>query len=104
MHHLKLAAGLGPPAFSATPFWYGFWIVTGVILVVVAFVGMIIMLVNRVEWQAAITTMHLHAGKDASSPFEDLAEANMHLRAIARVLRSGQAPSSAGAPPGGVAS
>jgi anti-sigma-K factor RskA len=103
MHQLTQAAGLGPPAFSAIPFWRGFWIATAVILVVVAFVGVTISLVNRVEWQAAITVMDLSEGKDASSPFEDLVQANMHLRAIARSLRSIQASSSAGTSRGGSA-
>jgi hypothetical protein len=91
MHQLELAAALGSPAFSANPFWYGFWITTAVILVVVAFVGTIIALVNRIEWQAAVTVTHLLRGKEASAPFEDLAEMNMHLRAMAQEARSPKA-------------
>jgi hypothetical protein len=64
--------------------WHGFWIATVVILIVVAFVGTVVALVNRVERQAAQTVLHLSAGKEASSAFEDLVEANVHLRAVAR--------------------
>lgn len=103
MHQFIQAAGLGPPPFSAIPFWHGFWIATAVILVVVAFVGVTISLVNRIEWQAAVTVMDLSEGKDASSPFEDLVQANMHLRAIARSLRSMQTSPSAGTSRGGSA-
>jgi hypothetical protein len=85
---LTQSVDVGPPEPSATPFWYGFWIATGVILVVVALVGTIITLVNRIEGQAATTVMHLVKGKEASSPFEDLVEANVHLRAIARQRRT----------------
>jgi hypothetical protein len=103
MHQVIQATGLAPPAFSAIPFWHGFWIATGVILLVVAFVGAIITLVNRVAWQPAMTVMHLSEGKDASSPFEDLVQANLHLRAIAQSRRGGRSPSNAGNPPEGVA-
>lgn len=102
MHPLIEAAGLGPPAFSAAPFWVGFWIATGVILVVVAFVGTVIMLVNRVEWQAAMTVMHLSAVKDATSPLEALPAANKHLAAIVQALL-GIVASKRGNPQGGAA-
>jgi hypothetical protein len=92
MYQVIVASGLGPPPFSAIPFWHGFWVATVVILLVVAFVGTAISLVNRVEWQAAITVMHLSEGKDASVPFEDLVQANMHLRGIARALRRTDGP------------
>lgn len=102
MQQLIQASGLGPPAFSATPFWIGFWIATGVILVVVAFVGTVIMLVNRVEWQAAITATYLSEVKDAVSPLEALPAANTHLGAIVQALL-GIVASKQGNPEGGVA-
>lgn len=80
---MQAVAGIGPPVYSAAPMWHGFWIASVVILIVVAFVGTIIALVNRVERQAAETVLHLSAGKDASRPFEDLVEVNIHLRAVA---------------------
>ena len=81
-----LAGGLGPPAYSAVPFWIGFWIATAVILLVVALVGTVIMLVNRVEWQAATTVMALSAVKDATSPLEALPSVNTHIGAIVQAL------------------
>jgi hypothetical protein len=88
MHHLILAASLGPPTYDTNPWWYGFWIVLAVILAVVAYVGTIIMMVNRLEWQAAVTSLHLAATKEATDPLQGLAGANNHLRAIARALRA----------------
>lgn len=73
-----------PAAFSPDPFWTGFWIATGIILVVVALVGAIISLVNRIEGQAARTVVRLAQGKEASAALEDLVEANANLRAAAR--------------------
>ena len=87
MHHLLIqAGGLGPPPFSAVPFWIGFWIATAVILLVVALVGTVIMLVNRVEWQAATTVMHLSAVKEATNPLGALPAANGHIAAIIKAL------------------
>lgn len=86
MHQLIQAAGLGPPAYSATPFWIGFWITAAVIVVVVAFVGTIIMLVNRVEYQASATVMQLSAVRDNTSPLQALPAANAHLSAIGKAI------------------
>lgn len=87
---LVLAQYLPDPAeFSPHAFWAAFWIATGVILVIVALVGAIISLVNRIERQAARTVMRLLQGKEASAPFEDLVEANAHLRAAARASEGG---------------
>ncbi|MCL2586023.1 MAG: hypothetical protein FWE35_26615 [Streptosporangiales bacterium] len=86
MHHIIQAGGLGPPAFSAVPFWIGFWIATAVILLVVALVGSVIMLVNRVEWQAANTVMALSDVQEATKPLTVLPAANAHLSAIVRAL------------------
>lgn len=86
MHQLIQAAGIGPPAFDATPFWIGFWITGAVILVVVAFVGTIIMLVNRIEYQASATVMQLAAVKDNTSPLTALPAANAHLAAIGKAV------------------
>jgi hypothetical protein len=77
-------AGLDPPDFTTGPFWRSFWIAAGIIMVVVLCVGAIIALVTRIEQQATETQEHLFAGKHASAPFEDLVEANVHLRALAR--------------------
>jgi hypothetical protein len=77
-------AGLDPPDFTAGPFWRSFWIAAGIIMVVVLCVGAVISLVTRIEQQATETQQHLFAGKHASAPFEDLVEANVHLRALAR--------------------
>jgi hypothetical protein len=75
---------LDPPDFTTGPFWRSFWIAAGIIMVVVLCVGTIIALVTRIEQQATETQQHLFDGKHASAPFEDLVEANVHLRAIAR--------------------
>ncbi len=75
--------GVEPPSDPAiAAYWHGFWIAAVVIVAVVALVVTIITKVNRIEKQAAMTVVHLSAGKEASSPFEDLVEANVHLRAL----------------------
>ena len=76
-----------PSGFSPDPFWTSFWIATGLILVIVALVGAIISLVNRIEGQAARTSVRLMQGKEASAAFEDLVEASADLRATARAVR-----------------
>lgn len=83
---MKIAAGLGPPVFSSTPWWIGFWVTTAVILVVVALVGAITMLVNRIEWQAASTVMGLSVTKDAATPLANLPTANRHLNAVGKTI------------------
>jgi hypothetical protein len=82
-------ADLDPPDFTTVPFWHSFWIAAGIILLVVILVGAIIALVTRIEQQATQTQEHLFAGKHASAPFEDLVEANVHLRALARMALEG---------------
>lgn len=57
-----------------------------VILIVVAFVGAIIMLVNRIEYQAAVTVVQLSAVKDAASPLTALPAANGHLQAVGKAV------------------
>lgn len=99
MHHVIQAAGLGPPAYSAVPFWIGFWIATAVILLVVALVGSVIMLVNRVEWQAANTVLALNDVRDATRPLTVLPAANEHLGAIVRALLGIVAAKKAGGAP-----
>lgn len=86
MNPVIQAAGLGPPAYSAVPFWIGFWIATAVILLVVALVGSVIMLVNRIEWQAANTVMALNDVEASTRPLEILPTANAHLGAIVRAV------------------
>jgi hypothetical protein len=87
MHPLIQAAGsLGPPVFSQTPWWIGFWVTTAIILVIVAFVGSIIMVVNRVEYQAAITVTQLSEVKEAASPLSALPTANAHLAAVGKAI------------------
>jgi len=72
------------PDFTTGLFWHSMWIAAGIILVVVILVCAVIALVTQIEQQATQTQQHLFAGKHASAPFEDLVEANVHLRALAQ--------------------